>query len=427
MPSALPKSIGAGKALENMPEGKSDPGSLAIVCNTTRCGGVYRVASTLCNAWSRQGRKVFLIALYGYQSFFHLETSVQRVDAVAAQETNWIARARRKAENLLARLLTGLTYFRRIRPSDGLLLNAGSLWLAHRIRPLRAAIQQTNPSVVIAFGWQANIITILACRNLGCKVIISERNDVANRPLEAPWEDFRTGLYNRADIVTANTVGALKTMQAYVDPDKLVFVPNPIERHESVVTTPRPTSPLILVVGNLDRLKAHDILLQAFARLAPALSNWRLAIVGGGDEEKALHEQVRILGIADRVDWHGRVANPFVFYHAASIFVLPSRSEGMPNAVMEAMSCGLPVVVTSASPGPLDLVKDGETGLVVQAGHPDALARAIELLAGNPTLRRRLGDAARKRISEYELSNVMPIWERLTATDPAAGSRSTES
>jgi glycosyltransferase involved in cell wall biosynthesis len=168
-------------------------------------------------------------------------------------------------------------------------------------------------------------------------------------------------------------------------------------------------------------------LLEAFARLSPALSNWRLAIVGGGDEEKGLHEQVRALGIADRVDWHGRVANPFVFYHAAGIFVLPSRSEGMPNAVMEAMSCGLPVVVTNASPGPLDLVKDGETGLVVQAGHPDALARAIELLARNPTLRQRLGDAARKRVSEYELSNVMPIWERLTATDSAATSRSTGS
>jgi glycosyltransferase involved in cell wall biosynthesis len=406
-----------------MTEAKSHFTNLAVVCNTTRCGGVYRVASTLCNTWSRQGRKVSLIALYDYESFFHLEPSVQRVDALTSQETNGVARVRRKGEKLLARVLTGLKHFCPARSSDSLLLNAGSLWLSHRVGPLRAALQQTDASVVIAFGWQANILTILACRTLGRKIVISERNDVACRRLEYPWEELRSGLYNRADIVTANTVGALKTMQAYVDDHKLVFVPNPMVRHESGANTPRPSAfdaPFVLIVGNLDRLKAHDILLGAFARLSPDLSNWRLAIVGGGDEEKTLREQVRTLGIAERVDWHGRVADPFVFYRAASIFVLPSRSEGMPNALMEAMSCGLPVIVSNASPGPLALVKDGETGLVVPVGDPVALANAIELLATDAALRNRLGDAARKHVSEYELSNVMPIWEQITATDPAA-------
>jgi len=406
-----------------MIERKSDSADLAVVCNTTRCGGVYRVAATLCNTWSRQGRKVSLIALYDYQSFFHLEPSIERIDALTFQQTTVAARAGRKGENLLARILFGLKHFCPARSSDSLLLNAGSLWFSHRVRPLRAAIQQTDASVVIAFGWQANILTILACRNLGRKVVISERNDVAHRRLGYPWEELRCGLYNRADIITANTVGALEAMQAYVDKEKLVFVPNPMVRHERGANTPRPSSleaPFVLIVGNLDRLKAHDILLGAFARLSPDLSNWRLAIVGGGDEEKTLREQVSALGIAERVDWHGRVANPFVFYRAASIFVLPSRSEGMPNALMEAMSCGLPVIISNASPGPLALVKDGETGLVVPVGDPIALANAIRLLARDAALRQRLGDAARKRVSEYELSNVMPIWERITAADRTA-------
>jgi glycosyltransferase involved in cell wall biosynthesis len=176
--------------------------------------------------------------------------------------------------------------------------------------------------------------------------------------------------------------------------------------------------PFVLIVAELDPLKAHDVLLEAFARLSPQLSHWRLAIVGDGKLEKPLRARADVLGIGNRVDWYGLVPNPFVFYRAASIFALPSRSEGMPNALMEAMSCGLPVIVSDAAPGLLDLVKNGQTGLVVPVEDPAALAKAIDLLASNRSLRKRLGDAARQRVSEYELSKVMEIWEPIILADP---------
>src|SRR5262245_21268760 len=94
-----------------MTEGKSHSSDLAVVCNTTRRGGIYRVVSTLCNTWSRQGRRVHLIALYNYESFFHLEPTVHRVDALTSQETSGVARIRRKGENLLARILAALRQF----------------------------------------------------------------------------------------------------------------------------------------------------------------------------------------------------------------------------------------------------------------------------------------------------------------------------
>jgi glycosyltransferase involved in cell wall biosynthesis len=76
------------------------------------------------------------------------------------------------------------------------------------------------------------------------------------------------------------------------------------------------------------------------------------------------------------------------------------------------------VIVSDAAPGLLDLVKNGQTGLVVPVEDPAALAKAIELLANNANLRKRLGDAARLRVSEYELSKVMAIWEPIILADP---------
>jgi glycosyltransferase involved in cell wall biosynthesis len=117
------------------------------------------------------------------------------------------------------------------------------------------------------------------------------------------------------------------------------------------------------------------------------------------------------LKITGRVDWHGVVRDPFIFYRAANIFVLPSRVEGTPNALLEAMSCGLPVIVSDGAPGPLELIEDGVTGLVVPVNDAAALAAALRRLASDEQLRHRLGMAARARISEYHLPQALVAWE----------------
>jgi glycosyltransferase involved in cell wall biosynthesis len=105
------------------------------------------------------------------------------------------------------------------------------------------------------------------------------------------------------------------------------------------------------------------------------------------------------------------VTDPHAFYHAANFFVLPSRVEGTPNALLEAMSCGLPVIVSDGAPGPLELVEDGVTGLVVPVNDAAALAAALRRLASDGELRSRLGEAARARVSEYDLPRALAAWE----------------
>ena len=167
-----------------------------------------------------------------------------------------------------------------------------------------------------------------------------------------------------ADQVTANSHGALTSLARFVAAEKLDFVPNPIAQEQSSESIPF-TGPTILNVGQLTPQKGQDVLLDAFARIAEADKEWCLIIVGSGDRHEALCQQAERLGIGERVTFVGQVNNPFPYYRAAEIFALPSRFEGTPNVLLEAMSMSLPCIVSDASSGPLEYVEDGETGLVV--------------------------------------------------------------
>ena len=133
-------------------------------------------------------------------------------------------------------------------------------------------------------------------------------------------------------------------------------------------------------------------------------------MVGEGPLRHELEEQCQALGIADRVRFHGHAQDPFPFYYRAEFFVLPSRFEGMPNTMLEAMACGLPPIASDASPGPLQYVENGVTGMVVPVEDVDALAAAIREMAGNGEMRARMGAAARGKVGELRLPSVLAIW-----------------
>ncbi|HEX7955831.1 MAG TPA: glycosyltransferase, partial [Pyrinomonadaceae bacterium] len=147
------------------------------------------------------------------------------------------------------------------------------------------------------------------------------------------------------------------------------------------------------------------------ARFAAGRAAWRLAVVGDGEWRGELEAQAAALGITPRVHFTGVVEDPHPFYRAAGLFVLPSRVEGMSNALLEAMSHGLAPVVSDGAPGLTELVEDGVTGLVVPVDDPTALAEALGRLADDEGLRRRLGRAARARVEEYDVPRALAAWE----------------
>ena len=150
----------------------------------------------------------------------------------------------------------------------------------------------------------------------------------------------------------------------------------------------------ICAVGRLTPQKGYDVLLSAFSQFRATHPDHRLHIYGEGAGRPELESQIAQLGLADVVTLHGNVPN--VMHHVADMgmFVMASRYEGMPNALMEAMACGIPCVSADCDFGPAELIQDGENGLLVPVEDVDALANAMARIADDPALAQRLSDQA---------------------------------
>lgn len=342
-------------------------------------GGAQQVLSQLANHWAAEGRRVGVITLAGTEGdFFKLNENV----------TRFVVGGIGDAAN----------------PLDALRRNL------KRIAALRAALKRFHGSTAVGFIGPMNVLLLIAARGLGYRVVVCERNDPARQSFGRAWDLLRRWLYRFADSVTANSRRALDTMRRYVSADKLVFLPNPVRRATAGVGTSGKREPVFLNVGRLHRQKGQDLAIAAFVRVAESLPDWRLVIVGEGGARAELAHAIAAAGLRGRVELVGQVDDPFDWYRRASVFVFPSRYEGQPNALVEAMSGGLPVVASDDVSAHRDLVTPGIEGLLVPCEDVQALADAMRTLAEAPTRRSAMGEAAARKVEPYALDNVVAAW-----------------
>lgn len=168
---------------------------------------------------------------------------------------------------------------------------------------------------------------------------------------------------------------------------------------------------VIIFVGRLHWSKGVDVLIDAFARVERAFPSAQLVICGGGEERNRLYSRAMLLGLT-RVEFRGVVENSVVLrlMHSSAIFVLPTVTmEGQPRALLEAMACGMACLASDVA-GNQDVIKDGETGLLVPPFDAECLAGALGRLLENPDLRYRLGRAAASEArGKYDFNKVVPM------------------
>lgn len=169
----------------------------------------------------------------------------------------------------------------------------------------------------------------------------------------------------------------------------------------------------VLFVGRLIQSKGVQVLLEAFGVLAEERADARLAIVGDGPMRKQLETAAGTMTCRDRVFFYGNRNDIVDFMKSATVFVLPSFVEGLPNALLEAMSCGLPVVASRVGGIP-DAVSDGDNGILVSPGSGDEIEKALKSLFSSPVMRRRLGKAARETIKRgFSIQSVADRYVQL--------------
>jgi glycosyltransferase involved in cell wall biosynthesis len=161
---------------------------------------------------------------------------------------------------------------------------------------------------------------------------------------------------------------------------------------------------IIGYIGRLTEGKGISVLLKAFARLK--LNSTRLAIVGDGEQLHELEQRVATLGIGDSVCFFGFRNDRFAFLRGFDVFVLPSRSEGTPRCLMEAMAVGVPVVATDI-PGCRDLVEDNVTGLLFPVDDDESLADRLSVMLADSQLRDSVARGARALIKSRYSAEVM--------------------
>lgn len=171
---------------------------------------------------------------------------------------------------------------------------------------------------------------------------------------------------------------------------------------------------VVLCVSRLEYVKGVDLLIRAWALIPQEVrSGLYLVVAGDGQGRSTLEQAISALDQPDSVWLAGMQPAIRDYYWSADLFVLPSRSEGMSNALLEAMACGLPCVA-SAVEGNVDLVDDGGTGLLFEAGDPASLARVLQNLAGTPEKWAAMGQRARQAVVEdFDLEMIGQQYQAL--------------
>lgn len=282
-----------------------------------------------------------------------------------------------------------------------------------QLRALRSFIKRGKYDLCVSFLNPASYMLILATRGLNTKVLLSERGD--------PYELINSKsifiktifkIVQNADGYVFQTGGAAKCYSKKAQ-ERSVVIPNPMP--DKVIPEPclGEREKVIVTASRMDfHQKRQDVLINAFAKIAPKYHDYVLRLYGDGPDMEKIQQIAKDTGYGDRIEFMGVSKNVLENIRDASIFVLSSDFEGIPNALLEAMACGLPCISTDCSPGGARvIIEDGENGIITPCGDADALSEAMEKLIEDKELSQKFSSNAVKVTEIFSKDIVFSKWK----------------
>ena len=360
--------------------------SIAFFIYSLDNGGAERVTSILANEMITQNVLVTLVTMKPItEQSYHVDPKIQ---IISLSDRNKIEKN-----------------------SSGILFNLKRIW------GLRRLVRENNIDVLITMMTSANIVGILATLMMRTKCIISERIHPGESSSGRFWFFLRKHLYGKAHCVIVQSESGANWLRENTSSTNVEVIPNPLEMPmrnvEPFVPVIRTDSKLLMAAGRLTYQKQFHQLIEVFSQLPPYLDDWKLIIVGDGKERDSLQEQIKSLGQPNRIILAGRVGNISDWYRRASLFVMTSAYEGYPNALIEAMAHGLPVVSYNCKSGPSEVINNNVNGLLVDVNDTVELEKSLELLMSDSKKAEEFGRNAENIVDMLSPTAVTNTWVRL--------------
>jgi GalNAc-alpha-(1->4)-GalNAc-alpha-(1->3)-diNAcBac-PP-undecaprenol alpha-1,4-N-acetyl-D-galactosaminyltransferase len=364
---------------------------ITIVTNAYGCGGSERVVALWCQGFVDRGHQVTVVNMSRSENmnFFPIPPQVRIISLDMMQTSQSLAQA--------------------------------AVATVKRFVKMRQTILRTKPDRVITLYPQLNVLTIAALTGTGIPVYVTEHNDPKLCANGEIWETLRFWAYPRAAKVISVSQGVDRSFEG-IPTRKRTIIYNPVTRQVPngplpVIPGADPHRPWILSMGRLCPQKGYDLLIPAFAKLAARHPDWQLVILGEGADRAQLETLRDKLGMQDRIFLPGAVQDVAAVLHQAKLFVMASRFEGFGMAHCEAMSCGLPIVVTDCDSGPREIVRHNVDGLLIDPNSIDALVKGMDTLMTDPVLREQFAQRAPEILDRFGMERVMEDWTQVMNLD----------
>ena len=317
---------------------------IVIITRHMLGGGAERVIAQLSNYFVEHGKTCSIITLDKEEVFYDLDSRIT-VMPIGAQKNS--------------RLLDKIK----------------------RYQIVRKIVKKEQPDLVLSLPEEIGVYVLLGLLGTGIPVYVSERNNPWVMPDVKITRILRTLMYPFAKGIIFQTEMAKSFFPTRIQ-KKGIVLPNPVDASR----IPEPYDGLrenwIAAVGRLEPQKSFGLLIRAFKQFYSHHPDYTLVIFGEGSERKKLESLAMELGCENAVQLPGRDKNVLEKIRKASMFVLSSDYEGMPNVLLEAMCMGMPVISTDCpSGGPKELIEDGVNGLLVPVGDETAMYQALEKMA----------------------------------------------
>lgn len=324
--------------------------NICIIAPSCQMGGIERALSILSAHFVKRGHRVTYISCRAGNQFYPLDSQVAYLEPPFKHTTKF-----------------GKKMF--------------SYW--NTIKFIREQLKRIKPDTIMVFGDIINPVAILANLNLGFPIYISDQ--ISPKQQLGFFKNLMKRItYGKATgIIAQSEMAADYKRQVFGDNINLRVIPNSLRDITNCQGIEKEN--WVIGLGRLSYEKGFDRLVEAFAKINEH-NEWRLVLVGDGPVRTQLEQQVENLGVKDRVDFLGQRRDVDELLAKSKLFVIPSRCEGFPNALAEAMASPLPCI-SFDSISASDIIENRVNGVVVRDGDTDTLAREMISLMDNEVLR----------------------------------------